>query len=63
MRLDALRAELANLRDQKQQQEMSIENVENTTLRERIQSNLNHLATLEAQKMQEVIKNNNNINN
>lgn len=54
-RLATLHAELAELRQRRQQQEIEIANIENIKLRQRFQEILDNLLTQEMQKVQEVI--------
>lgn len=56
-RLATLHAELAELRQRRQQQEIEIANIENVKLRQRFQEILDNLLTQEMQKVQEVINN------
>ncbi|KOC67187.1 Transcription initiation factor TFIID subunit 7 [Habropoda laboriosa] len=53
-RLATLHAELAELRQRRQQQEIEIANIENVKLRQRFQEILDNLLTQEMQKVQEV---------
>lgn len=53
-RLATLHAELAELRQRRQQQELEIANIENVKLRQRFQEILDNLLTQEMQKVQEV---------
>ncbi|CAD1481208.1 unnamed protein product, partial [Heterotrigona itama] len=52
-RLATLHAELAELRQRRQQQELAIANIENVKLRQRLQEILDNLLTQEMQKVQE----------
>lgn len=49
-----MHAELAELRQRRQQQELEIANIENVKLRQRFQEILDNLLTQEMQKVQEV---------
>lgn len=53
-RLATLHAELTELRQRRQQQELEIANIENVKLRQRFQEILDNLLTQEMQKVQEV---------
>lgn len=60
-RLDTLHAELAELRQRRQQQEIEIANIENLKLRQRFQEILDNLLTQEMQKVQEVCMHRNRV--
>lgn len=54
MRLATLHAELTELRQRRQQQEIEIANIENVKLRQRFQGILDNLLNQEMQKVEEV---------
>ncbi|KAJ8670654.1 hypothetical protein QAD02_001913 [Eretmocerus hayati] len=53
-RREELQAELAKLQEQRRQQEIEVENIENMKLRERLQEIIDNLLAQEAQKIQEL---------